>query len=201
MIINLKTFNHIVNEYQANFILFANSYLHDNMEAEDIVMESFMYYWLNRERLPKDTNIPAYILTTVKHKCIDKLRQQRIKLEVSGIHEELHIWELNSRINTLENFDPHEIFIKEIECLIKETLNKLPYRTQQIFLMSRFENKSYNEIAVEFGITTKGVEFHIAKVIKILRKKLKDYLPLYGLYLSSLYNSDSPILHFFSFFY
>ena len=44
--------------------------------------------------------------------------------------------------------------------------------------MSRYENKSHKEIAALLGMTTKGVEFHIAKSTKVLRLALKDYLPV-----------------------
>ena len=45
-------------------------------------------------------------------------------------------------------------------------------------MMSRFEQKSGKEIAEELGITVKGVDYHIAKALKVLRVSLKDYLPL-----------------------
>ena len=34
--------------------------------AEDIYMEAIIQYWEKRKELPADTNIPGYILTTVK---------------------------------------------------------------------------------------------------------------------------------------
>lgn len=182
---DLRTFNHFVNEYQQRFIRFASTYLRDEMGAEDIVMESFMYYWENRNRLPENVNSPAYVLTTVKHKCIDKLRQQQMGQEVLGDHGELYSWELASRIVTLENFEPHEVFTDEIRLLVEKALGKLPEQTRRIFFMSRYENKTHNEIADSQGMTTKGVEFHISKALKLLRLELKDYLPFSFLFFLS----------------
>ena len=182
MTIDLCKFNSLVNEYQKRFIRFAIFYVRDEMYAEDIVMESFMYYWENRHKLPSDTNVPAYILTTVKHKCIDHLRSLQSRQDISGEAEQLDFWELSSRIVTLENFEPSEIFTSEIETLVKKTLDSLPEQTRKIFILSRYENKSYNEISMIYGITPKGVEFHISKAIKALRKSLKDYLPFWALY-------------------
>jgi RNA polymerase sigma-70 factor (ECF subfamily) len=45
--------------------------------------------------------------------------------------------------------------------------------------MSRFENKTVKEIAIETNLTVKGVEYHITKTLKVLRINLKDYLPLF----------------------
>lgn len=42
--------------------------------------------------------------------------------------------------------------------------------------MSRFENRKNAEIADELHLSVKTVEFHIGKVLRVLRVRLKDYL-------------------------
>lgn len=173
----LRDFSSFVNKYQQRFICFADTYVHDRMIAEDIVMEAFMYYWENRGNLVIETNIPAYVLTAVKHKCIDNLREKKRNCETLGELDEVSDWEYSFQINALENFEPYDIFTSEIEILVEQTLSSLSEQTRKIFIMSRYENKSYIEIAALLGISTKGVEFHISKAIKVLRVSLKDYLP------------------------
>lgn len=68
---DLKQFNQFYNEKQGGFKRFAASYVHDEMTAEDIVSELFAYYWDNRHTLSEDANVAAYVLTVVKHKCLD----------------------------------------------------------------------------------------------------------------------------------
>jgi RNA polymerase sigma-70 factor (ECF subfamily) len=70
--------------------------------------------------------------------------------------------------------------------IVRRTLAGLPAQTRRIFSLSRYENKSYKEIAAECGMSVKGVEFHIAKALKILRQNLKDYFPLLGMLLAEL---------------
>jgi len=48
-----------------------------------------------------------------------------------------------------------------------------------VFILSRYENKSYKEIAALMNMTTKGVDFHICKALKALQINLKDYFPLF----------------------
>ena len=55
----------------------------------------------------------------------------------------------------------------------------MPEKTRTIFMLSRYENKSYKEIAVLMNITPKGVDFHINKALKMLQTNLKDYFPLF----------------------
>lgn len=175
---NLSDFNRFFIDYQQRFVHFAITYVHNEAVAEDIVIESMMYYWENKERLPADTNIPAYVLTAIKHKCIDHLRHQQLHQDVSDEISQIYAWELSSRIITLEDFEPNEIFTREIQEIVEKTVAALPEQTRRIFVMSRYENKPHKEIAETFEITTKGVEFHISKATRVLRLALKDYLPV-----------------------
>lgn len=188
MAFNLSDFNQFFLEYQQRFVHFAVTYVHDEAVAEDIVIESMMYYWENKERLAADTNIPAYVLTAIKHKCIDHLRHRQLHQEISDEISRLYAWELSSRILSLEEFEPGEIFTREIQEIVDAVLSALPEQTRRIFVMSRYENKSHKEIAESLGITTKGVEFHISKATKVLRLALKDYLPaalLFSIFIKS----------------
>mgnify|MGYP000991084308 CR=1 FL=1 len=171
-------FNKFFIDYQQRFVHFACTYVHDEAVAEDFVVESMMYYWENKDRLSADTNIPAYVLTTIKHKCIDYLRHQQVYQDASDEIARIYAWELSGRIMTLEDFEPYEVFTKEIQEIVDRTLDALPEQTRKIFVMSRNENKSHKEIAELLDITTKGVEFHISKATRTLRLALKDYLPV-----------------------
>lgn len=86
--------------------------------------------------------------------------------------------ELVFRISLLESTVPQELFISDIQKIVDNTLKQLPEQTRLIFKLSRIDNKSANEIAGELGISIKSVEYHITKSLSLLRKKLKDYLPV-----------------------
>ena len=178
MTVDLKTFNNFFLSYQKRFIDFAYTYVQDISVAEDFVIEAMMEYWEHKEQLPPDTNIPAYVLTIVKNKCIDYLRQERLKEETMTKMSDLHNWELKSRIDSLNDFIPEDVFTKEIQEIVEKTMESLPARTKQIFMMSRYEYKSHKEIASILNISTKGVEYHISQATHILRIALKDYLTI-----------------------
>ncbi|RHJ94096.1 RNA polymerase sigma-70 factor [Parabacteroides bouchesdurhonensis] len=167
------------NLYKRNYkrsFLFAKSYVHDDLAAEDIVAESLVKYW----RVTSQENTEAsdaLLLTILKHKSLDYLRHQAIHLTAIGNIADINIREMNTRISTLEACNPSDIFSKEIRQIINKTLHSLPKQTRQIFYLSRFENKSVKEIAEITNITVKGVEYHITKSLKVLRIALKDYLP------------------------
>lgn len=173
-----KNFDNI---YQRNYrrsFLFTKSYVHDDMVAEDIVAESLVKYWKlisTGDTEPSD----ALLLIILKHKSMDYLRHQAIKKSAIENITDIMTREINLRISSLEACDPSDIFSKEIQKIIDDTLQTLPQQTRQIFLLSRIENKSVKEIAELTGLTVKGVEYHITKSLKALRVNLKDYLPFF----------------------
>ena len=80
---DITSFNQLYKEFQRRFVRFANTYVRDLTTAEDITIEAMMYYWENRQSLSEDSNIPAYILTIIKNKCLNYLRHQQIIIRKS----------------------------------------------------------------------------------------------------------------------
>ena len=173
---DLKVFNQFYNDYHDRFVNFAFSYIRDSAVAEDIAVDSIIYYWERRSTLHVETNILAYILTTIKHKCINYLEHLRVRADYSEKALSDAAWDLNLRISTLEACDPEEIFSKEMQETVDKALASLPEQTSAIFRLSRYENKPHKEIADMMNITTKAVEYHITKSLVSLRKILQRYI-------------------------
>ncbi|MDR1624452.1 MAG: RNA polymerase sigma-70 factor [Tannerellaceae bacterium] len=175
---DLKRLNKLIRQYEKPFIQFAYSYIENIEAAEDYVFESFMEYWENRHMVDNDknVNIPAYIIAVIKHKCLNHLRHEMNHVKVSEKIRNSYQWELNLQINSLESCEPKELLVSEIHEIVEQALKKLPSDTRYIFYLSRFENKSRKEIAQVMNMSIKGVEYHIAKTLRLLRLKLKDFL-------------------------
>ena len=80
---DLKAFNQLFADYQGRFIRFANIYVRDIAVAEDFTIEALMQYWENRNTLKADSNVPAYILTIIKNKCINYLQHIQVREDAS----------------------------------------------------------------------------------------------------------------------
>lgn len=172
----LELFNKLYTNYHSRFRHFAYSYVKDTYIAEDIVNEAFMVYWEGKNSLKPDSNVPAYILTIVKNKCLNHLKQKETQHKILSDIQDHTSWELSASILTLEACNPEELFSDEIKKIVNNTLKFLPEKTRNVFIMSRYKSKSHKEIAEILNITTKGVEFHITKALLVFRQNLKDYL-------------------------
>ena len=173
---DLKTFNNLFTEYQQRFILFANSYVRDRVVAEDITTEAMIYYWENRHTMAENSNIPAFILTIIKRKCLNHLHRMQISDSINERLKEHMTWELSTRVASLEACNPNELFTSEAEEIVNRTLASLPEQTRRIFTMSRYDELTYKMISEELGISIKRVEYHISAALKKFHKNLKDYI-------------------------
>ncbi|MDR3143115.1 MAG: RNA polymerase sigma-70 factor [Tannerellaceae bacterium] len=173
-----ENFNIFYRRHYRKCFLFAKSYVHDDWVAEDIASESLLKLW-ETAKLKNIEHPMALLFSILRNKSLDHLKHEVIKQETLSALSANGQRELNIRISTLEACDPNQMFSTEIQGIIESTLNALPEQTRKIFMMSRFENLSRQEIADALGITKKGVEYHIAKALKSLQADLKDYLSLF----------------------
>lgn len=175
---DIDDFNQLFNEYYPRFIRFAQGYVKETEIAEDFVLEAFSAFWENRNHLKSDTQPPAYVLTTVKNKCLNYLQHIQVRQRAEKQINEHTEWRLNLSISTLQACDPNFLFSKEIQRIVDQTLNRLPQKTHQVFILSRNKGYSYKEIAEDMSMSVKTVEFHISKALQQLRLSLKDYICL-----------------------
>ncbi|MDH6304115.1 RNA polymerase sigma-70 factor (ECF subfamily) [Parabacteroides sp. PF5-5] len=164
--------------YYKRFVRYAFYYVSNIQTAEDITHDAILYYWENKDSLSYETDVLGYILLTVKNKCLNFLKHLQVETDYSKKYAELHKWEIEARIMTLEDDNYADIFTKEIIDIITKSLSKLPEQTQYIFIQNRFKYQSRKEIAAAMGVSLQKIDYHINKANNHLYKDLKDYLPV-----------------------
>lgn len=173
---SVQLFSKFFQENQEKFLSFAYSYIRNRVEAEDILMESMITLWENRDKWEKDSNLHGLLLTIIKNKALNYLAHEQVRLRAEEEINNHKQRELDLRISTLEACEPDIIFDTEIQHIVQKALKRMPEQSRRIFMMSRYQNTPNRMIAEQLGISLKSVEFHITKSLKILRVELKDYL-------------------------
>ena len=171
-------FEAVYTQYYARFVIIARRYVRDVAVAEDIVMESFASFWENRERIALETNLPAYIATSVRNNCLNWLNAQTLHLaKLQDIHS-LQNRNIVASIRSLNACDPQRLFTDEIRAIVEREMHAMPQVTRQVFELSRFSGKTYAEIAEALGISQRRVTSEMQRALAIMRNALKDYLPV-----------------------
>ena len=154
---------------------YVQSYVTDKAAAEDIVSEGMLIFWRKKDSVREDAAQP-FLFTILRNKALDHLRKERAHRTVSLSMDEARLRDLDLRISSLDESSVEKVFSAELTKAVREAIDALPERTRDIFKSHRFGEKTYGEIARRFGISEKGVEYHISKALQTLRKSLKDYL-------------------------
>jgi len=137
--------------------------------AEDIVQETFVRIWNNRSRLDSSKSFFSLIAKVSNNLCYDHFRHQKVKIQhqdrIPGIYKK----------NKKNPETEHEL--SDLKEAIWSTVNNyLPDKCLEIFLLSRNEGKTNQEIADLLNISKRTVENQLYRALKILRKILKNYL-------------------------
>lgn len=151
----------------------------DEAIAEDIVQDVFFNFWKKREQLTITTSLAAYLKRSVTNAGIDYLRKKRPTSDNAlDINEPIY-----QHLAIDSNQSDDTIKTEELSNHIEAALELLPPRCKEVFMLNRFEEMSYKEVADTLGISIKTVENQIGKALKIMRIALKDYLPLLAVWL------------------
>ena len=123
----------------------------------------FFFYFGRTETKSGRKQSGLFIFTVAKNLYLKHYRKKKISFNFT-----------NSLITTgYENESPEFILeMKEFDSKLQASIALVPVKTRAIFLMNRMDRMSYNEIAVSLKISTKAVEKHMSKALKILREKV-----------------------------
>jgi RNA polymerase sigma-70 factor, ECF subfamily len=134
--------------------------------AEEIVQDVFFHIWDKRNQFELTTSFKSYLYKAVHNNSLKHLRHQKIVLA----------YENSSAFSDSEKVTgQHYLEESEVYQILHGVINELPDRTREIFQLNRFKGLKYQQIADVLEISVKTVEAHMSSVLKILRKRLKDY--------------------------
>ena len=170
-----NSFRDIFHEYYTPLCHLSQHYLEDEDEAKGVVQEAFVKLWEIRHELNPDSNLRNFLFTLVKNNCLNILNRRQILLKH---HEKIRWLEMHYQYESLARMGDDYLEFDELKEKIDLAVRKLPEHCRIVFEMSRFEDLKNREIAEKLGVTQKTVEAHLTKALKILRKDLKDYLPI-----------------------
>lgn len=135
--------------------------------TEDLAQEVFVRFWEKRENIQVDSNLPAYLRRMAVNEALAYLRKKTRYLA-----DELPVQLPGQQVAAADE----QLATEELSQRIAAAINTLPPRCRAVFQLSRFEEKTYQEIADTLDISIKTVENQMGKALRILREKLGDYL-------------------------
>jgi RNA polymerase sigma-70 factor (ECF subfamily) len=156
---------------------YAHSFLNDKNEAEEVVQTTFIKIWEKKNELSVQSSLKAYLYSMVRNGCLNVIKHEKVK----QLHAKWHVQETERSRELVEE----KVLSNDLESKIYLAMKALPEQCRLVFQLSRFEELKYQEIADQLQISVKTVENQMGKALKIMRTQLKEYLPLYVLFLNN----------------
>lgn len=135
--------------------------------CEDIAQSIFLELWKKRREFEIHTSIGAYLHKMALSRALNYIRDNRKHRH--DAEDDLSAFE-ESGSNPLQ-----QLTDRELQGVMQQAIDALPARCRQVFMLSRFEGLSYQEISRELDISPKTVENQISKALLMLRSALHKY--------------------------
>lgn len=156
-----------------------------NLEvAEDIVQNSFIKLWENRQSVSGSVSLKKYLYKIIYNSSLDLLKHEKVK--------EKHIYFIREALPDEEATAFEMLDLKQLSASIDEAVAGLPEQMRKIYELSRYEGLKYKAIAIQLNISIKTVENQMSRALLKLREKLLHHLPLLLVVLSSV---ESKIIY------
>ena len=159
---NEEVLKYLFDTYFTRLCQFMYTYWDNKQEIEEQVMDIYVHLWQHPEKIKPDLSIKAYLFQSARNKCLKLIRDKKEILSLDGLEE---------NINTDE---PTSLEMQELNELIQKAILAIPANSREIFLKSRNDNLTNQEIAEKMNISLKTVEKHISRSLKIVREIIGD---------------------------
>ena len=175
---NEQAFETVFRQHYEGLCRYAGQFVADSDEAEEEVQAVFLALWEKRAGLIITVSLKAYLYRAVHNRCLNRIKHVAVRDAYQEHRRYVGESLVESPVQTLIGH--------ELADHVQTAIQKLPEQCRRVFMLSRFDELTYGEIAGQLGISVKTVENQIGKALRILRTELSDYLPVAFLIMNTL---------------
>jgi RNA polymerase sigma-19 factor, ECF subfamily len=156
--------------FYPSLVPFAVSIIKSKELAEEIVSDVFIKIWQRRQQLDKVENLPFYLFTAVKNKCLSQLSDSRYKAQID-------INEITVEFRSIYHDPEQKMISAEMVKQIHAAIQDLPPRCKLIFKLVKEDGFKYKEVAELLQVSVKTVENQMSLAFKKIGTAINSRLP------------------------
>lgn len=173
---DMAAFDAIYNMYCHKLHQFVFMYLKQEEDAEEIVQEVFIKIWQSRSKIDVYASFESFLFTIAYNATMSLLRKRMTETKSKEYLKSLQ------QIDSAEKIID-EIQFKELSQKVQNLLEQLTPRQKEIYLLSREEGLSHEEIARKLNISVSTVNNHLVNVLKFLKSHNHSGLAINALFI------------------
>ncbi|PTY05545.1 sigma-70 family RNA polymerase sigma factor [Opitutaceae bacterium EW11] len=152
-------------EHGARLVLCARQWTRTASDAEDVVQEAFLRFWRHQRELGGDPM--GLVLTSIRRAAFDLARSDQRR---------------TARETEMQQFAEPELFEPSVDdderrLEIESVLSHLPQEQREVLVLKIWGERTFEQIAVELGISPNTAASRYRYALAALRKKLTPALP------------------------
>ena len=136
--------------------------------TEDILQETFLRVWMNRDKLPGIENPWAWILQIAYYQAFTHLRKQ--------ITHEKAVNKLSDKPDSrsLSSATEEAVAFRAMQTLIAQAIYKMPSQQKKVYLLSREQGLKVPEIASRMSLSEQTVKNTLVRALKFIRNHIEQ---------------------------
>ncbi|MDD5530439.1 MAG: RNA polymerase sigma-70 factor [bacterium] len=166
-----SAFEILAEKYKYSVLNIIYRYTGNRTEAEDISQDIFVKIWHSADSFKHKSKVSTWIYRIVVNYCLNFKNKNKINANIQSLDELSEKGEIIT--NSSKEHKSYES--QETDKIVRESVNKLPERYRMVLVLSRFENKSYQEISEIMNLSVPAVESLIFRAKANLKKALSPY--------------------------
>jgi RNA polymerase sigma-70 factor (ECF subfamily) len=143
-------------------------YVGSKAAAEDIVSDILYEFHTKELHHSIDTSYRAYLFTCVRNRAYDHVRGEMRRGNTVLDNAMSLALRHSEQPDSITQFE-------ELHHLIEDTINAMPLKRKQVYIMHRYDGKKSKEIAEELKLSQRTIETHIYKAIAQVHSTLKEH--------------------------
>ncbi len=135
--------------------------------SQEMTQDIFMSLWEKKDTLKIVISIEHYLIRAAKNKVSEHIRNKTIRSK----HLNCALQDYCSESNCTEE----DIAFSELVEALGMLVEQLPCRCREVFKLSREKGLTNRQIAEQFQISERAVEYHISKAIGFLKENMTEF--------------------------
>jgi len=170
---NESAFKFLVKHYQEMILKTCYHFIRDNDEADDIAQDVFIEVYRSIKSFKTQSKLSTWMYRIAVNKSLNAIRKKKQTERLKHIQDFFSFSNVSDQsISPIE----HKVEEDEQYSLLLKTIYKLPENQRTAFILNKYDELSYKEVAEIMQTSISSVESLIFRAKKNLQKKLSSSL-------------------------
>ena len=169
-----NAFDLLFKELYPRLCNFAQRLLNNLPEAEETTQDAFINLWQNRDKISLQGSLKTYLYQAVHNLAINRIDHFKTNKFQPNKVTSAEKWKQIHDSYTVDDAIIQMLEGTETEKLILCAVEKLHEKCREAFLLSRYDNLSYEEISNKLNLSQNTVRVQIFRALEFIRNSIGE---------------------------